>query len=415
MTATRPDDIASLGHILAARTIAAPFSRMPQNSTVGMLWNLAAEFDLVRFVFANASSEPSHISSVACAPTARVGDAIRAEDAAGDDVPWHLVTFNANGADVPPFAPLPGAVHGMVIPPAADPAVPRLALSDWIPVPALKRADGGPGALLLTRHFTVHDRPASCVVTKDDVLNECWEQDGSARDFSAWVAYGIDGTAPQADIPPPRLFGHVSPFGVHYASRVRGAAVLAIGDSITQGSGSPSGNYGWAERACHRLSTPALPVELCSQAVGGSRSETWHANAIATLAHLRPAIVLIPVWTPNDPPTADSAAQSWRIALDLIGRATAVGAVPILTTPIPVYWTDNETEAHRQSCAARARAAGWPLIDFDRVMSDNATPARIPPAYDCGDRIHPSPAGYEAMAKAAIPVLARVLGITANP
>jgi lysophospholipase L1-like esterase len=37
------------------------------------------------------------------------------------------------------------------------------------------------------------------------------------------------------------------------------------------------------------------------------------------------------------------------------------------------------------------------VIDFDRVVGDPEHPDRLLPAYDCGDHLHPSPAGYRAM------------------
>jgi len=40
------------------------------------------------------------------------------------------------------------------------------------------------------------------------------------------------------------------------------------------------------------------------------------------------------------------------------------------------------------------------VIDFDRVIRDPDHPDRMLPAFDSGDHLHPSPAGYKAMAEA---------------
>jgi lysophospholipase L1-like esterase len=40
------------------------------------------------------------------------------------------------------------------------------------------------------------------------------------------------------------------------------------------------------------------------------------------------------------------------------------------------------------------------VIDFDIVMRDPTRPARLLPAYDSGDHLHPSDQGYQAMANA---------------
>ena len=38
------------------------------------------------------------------------------------------------------------------------------------------------------------------------------------------------------------------------------------------------------------------------------------------------------------------------------------------------------------------------VIDFDKAVRDPEHPDRILPAYDSGDHLHPSDAGYRAMA-----------------
>ncbi len=38
------------------------------------------------------------------------------------------------------------------------------------------------------------------------------------------------------------------------------------------------------------------------------------------------------------------------------------------------------------------------MVDFDAALRDPAAPDRLLTAFDDGDHIHPSPAGYQAMA-----------------
>jgi lysophospholipase L1-like esterase len=40
------------------------------------------------------------------------------------------------------------------------------------------------------------------------------------------------------------------------------------------------------------------------------------------------------------------------------------------------------------------------VVDFDRALRDPERPLRLLPAYDSGDHLHPSDAGYRAMADA---------------
>ncbi|MHB9052020.1 MAG: SGNH/GDSL hydrolase family protein, partial [Thiomonas delicata] len=43
------------------------------------------------------------------------------------------------------------------------------------------------------------------------------------------------------------------------------------------------------------------------------------------------------------------------------------------------------------------------VIDFDAALRDPAQPSRLLPRFDSGDHVHPSDAGYAAMA-AAVPL-----------
>jgi lysophospholipase L1-like esterase len=60
------------------------------------------------------------------------------------------------------------------------------------------------------------------------------------------------------------------------------------------------------------------------------------------------------------------------------------------------------TERRRQVVNHWVRTAGVAdsVVDFDRALRDPANPARLRPAYDSGDHLHPSTAGYRAMARA---------------
>ena len=60
------------------------------------------------------------------------------------------------------------------------------------------------------------------------------------------------------------------------------------------------------------------------------------------------------------------------------------------------------SEEDRQSVNQWIRAAGHfdAVIDFDSVVRDPQHPDRLLSAYDCGDHLHPSPAGYKAMGNA---------------
>jgi lysophospholipase L1-like esterase len=60
------------------------------------------------------------------------------------------------------------------------------------------------------------------------------------------------------------------------------------------------------------------------------------------------------------------------------------------------------SESDRQAVNQWIRSPGHfdAVIDFDAVVRDPQHPDQLLPNYDCGDHLHPSPAGYKAMGTA---------------
>jgi lysophospholipase L1-like esterase len=87
----------------------------------------------------------------------------------------------------------------------------------------------------------------------------------------------------------------------------------------------------------------------------------------------------------------------------MIARAHARGIKVIGATLTPfegaAYWTP-EGEAKRQALNdwIRNGKAYDDVLDFDAVLKDPMKPTKSKPEFDSGDHLHPSPAGYEAMA-----------------
>jgi lysophospholipase L1-like esterase len=90
----------------------------------------------------------------------------------------------------------------------------------------------------------------------------------------------------------------------------------------------------------------------------------------------------------------------------IVERAHGRGIKVVVGTIMPFmgngyYHPDARNEADRQAVNDWIRAPGHvdAVVDFDRIMRDPAHPDRLLPAYDLGDHLHPSPAGYRAMAE----------------
>jgi len=66
------------------------------------------------------------------------------------------------------------------------------------------------------------------------------------------------------------------------------------------------------------------------------------------------------------------------------------------------YHPTPANEADRQAVNDWIRTPGHfdAVVDFDKIVRDPTHPDQVLPAYDSGDHLHPSPAGYRAMADA---------------
>lgn len=216
--------------------------------------------------------------------------------------------------------------------------------------------------------------------------------------------------------------------GIDVQAAREAAAVVALGDSITDGHGATTnGNDRWTDDLAGRLQqNPATRnVGVSNQGIGGNHLliDGLGPNALARFdrdvlapARVRWVIVFEGVndlggltrLHPVSP--AEHAALVQRIIgayRQMIARAHAHGIEVIGATITPYagsgfYHPDAANEADRQAVNAWIRAAGHfdAVVDFDKVVRDPAQPDRLLPAFDCGDHLHPSPAGYRAMADA---------------
>lgn len=212
------------------------------------------------------------------------------------------------------------------------------------------------------------------------------------------------------------------------AAKFPPAAIVALGDSITDGHGSTTnGNDRWTDVLAQRLQAePASRnIGVSNQGIGGNHllTDGLGPNAFARFDRdvLAPAAVqwIIVFEGVNDlgglarlaeVSSAEHAAKVQRVLAayrQLITRAHAHGLRIYGASITPYVGSDYYhpsplSEADRQAVNDWIRAPGHfdAVIDFDAALRDPQHPDRLLPAYDCGDHLHPSPAGYKAMGQA---------------
>ncbi len=193
------------------------------------------------------------------------------------------------------------------------------------------------------------------------------------------------------------------------------AAVAVLGDSITDGRGSPTdGNGRWTDHLARRLQEDggAARVGVLNQGLGGNRvlNDGLGPNALARLDRdvlVQPGVRwLIVLEGINDLGTHSATARELIGAYSqIIVRSHAGGIRVYGATIMPCegssYFSPG-LEAARQEVNKWIRESGRfdAVIDFDAATRDPKNPARLAAVVDGGDHLHPGPEGYRIMAAA---------------
>lgn len=195
------------------------------------------------------------------------------------------------------------------------------------------------------------------------------------------------------------------------------ACVVTLGDSITDGRGSTTnGNDRWPDNLARRLQADpnTAKIGVLNQGIGGNAVVSGGLGPTALerfkrdvlgQSGVRWVIILNGV---ND----IGGSKSTKVATDLIAayeqfinethaQKIMVYGVPILPLVGSMY-DSNDHEAARQTVNKWIRTSGKfdAVIDLDAAVRDPANPAKLLPAYDSGDHLHLSVAGYQKMAEA---------------
>jgi lysophospholipase L1-like esterase len=231
---------------------------------------------------------------------------------------------------------------------------------------------------------------------------------------------------PGASAYPTRFTEHAWVTGISVET-AGASAVAAIGDSITDGMRSSlDQNRRWPDALARRLaqagerSTAVLNLGISGNRLlsdspcYGEALERRFGRDVLARPGVKATIVMIGI---ND---INFASMPPRKGLDCDGPHTRVAArdliegyrrlvaashargIRIFGATLTPASLPAERESVRQAVNGWIRTGGGfdGVVDFDVALRDGARPDRLRAEYDSGDHVHPSDAGYAAMARA---------------
>lgn len=256
----------------------------------------------------------------------------------------------------------------------------------------------------------------------DETPLRTFHWDGRA---TAWFARGnltLSGTFPTQDETDARIL-----LNEVLVDTTNEGAIIALGDSITDGNGaSVDADTRWPDFLAKRLAPNHIAVLNAGISGGRLLQDKMGENALARLdrdvlaqPNVKAVILLIGI---NDiawpgtafarqqaRPTVEAMIAGYRqfIALAHAHNVRVIGATltpfegALSGTPLDDYYNPDK-DALRQEINRWVRESGAfdGFVDFDRLLRDPARPARLAPAFDSGDHLHPGDAGNKAMADA---------------
>jgi lysophospholipase L1-like esterase len=208
---------------------------------------------------------------------------------------------------------------------------------------------------------------------------------------------------------------------VEIVSSAATRVVVTLGDSITEGVGSTSGAFrGWPDRLAERLAANRATRDwsLVNAGIGSNRLLHNDPGRSALARFDRdvlgvPGVAMVIMlegindigYGQRNPAEAVSAEEMIAAYRQLIERAHAHG-IAIVVATIPPYegarYFDQRGEQIRAAVNQWFRTGGAfdGVVEFDAALRDPDHPSQLPTTFHSGDHLHPSDAGYAAMANA---------------
>ncbi len=210
-------------------------------------------------------------------------------------------------------------------------------------------------------------------------------------------------------------------------SSPRPKAVVAFGDSITDGRGSTANaDDRYPDELAEQLAGTPRQRAILNAGIGGNlvlHDSYWYGDAavkrFARDVLDRPGVgtVIIlagindlgfsesrePTYQPNPEISPAQLVGAYRT---LIAQAHAKGIKVVGGTLLPMWGSNHysvRSEVKREAINQWIRTSGVfdAVADFDRTLADRHHPRRLAPEYDSGDHLHPDDLGYHLMAQVA--------------
>ena len=307
---------------------------------------------------------------------------------------------------------------------AAASTIQQFALSDWIPLQSVPRADGGTRPLILIRTY----------------------RDGAANGNWSFNISGASGRTPSAAMRQRTIIASSS--GTDAVTTLTNAmsltttaqpvfpiirfstpvlAVHSLGDSTVQcNAQAPEAISSWPLRACNSISSPSLPVVHANFGATSQTSTNFIAVYEAALAAGIPApsVLIVEAASVNDDSGNANTIRTRELQLSNAARILALAQrynIPyvIFSPLLPYNALDAAHDILRQGTNAAIKASGLVsgVVTLNmNALGTGATPDRWIPAYNSGlgandDGIHPNALAFdEVMAPAAVGAISKVVG-----
>lgn len=238
---------------------------------------------------------------------------------------------------------------------------------------------------------------------------------------TAYISKG-DATAQKVMPEPSPMFSYLWLTGVDVAAAPNAFAIVALGDSITDGfAATRDSNLEWPAQLAKRMAAKRATANIAVVNQGISGNQVLRDGAgVSALARFDRDVISRPgvkwlillegindinIRGRNPGPNALTSEELIAGYRQILDRAHTFGIKVIGATIMPEEGVPTASERGEEIRLAvnqwiRTSHSFDAVVDFDAAVRDSEHPSRLRAAFDPGDHIHPNDAGNQAMAEA---------------